>query len=101
MIRVIREILAPLIHADGGELYVVRAADDTLELHLGGRYAGCPGNTLTTRRVIEPAIRAVAPRARVVVTSGVLIPDGAERMDEPVPTLRPPVAPNGQAQSGR
>jgi len=80
ILRVLREILAPLIRADGGEVYVVRAEDDGVELHLGGRYAGSPGNTLTTRRIIEPAIRAVAPAAKISVTAGALIPDGAERV---------------------
>jgi Fe-S cluster biogenesis protein NfuA len=89
-LRVIQEILAPLIHADGGMLYVVRAADDVVELHLAGRYAGGPGNMLMTRRIIEPAIRTVAPNTRVVVTSGALIPDGAHRVGGVGPTKRPP-----------
>lgn len=80
ILRVLREILAPLIRADGGEVYVVRAEDDGVELHLGGRYAGSPGNTLTTRRIIEPAIRAVAPDAQITVTAGALIPEGAEHV---------------------
>jgi len=77
--RVLREIVAPLVHADGGELYLVGANEENVSLHLAGRFSGCPGNTLATRRVIEPAIFAVAPKARVTVTSGPLIPKGAER----------------------
>ncbi len=80
ILRVLREILAPLIRADGGEVYLVRAEDDGVELHLGGRYAGCPGNTLTTRRIIEPAIRAVAPGVQITVTAGALIPHGAQHL---------------------
>ncbi len=78
MLRVIREVVAPLVRADGGRLYVVNAEDDVLDLHLAGRFAGCPGNTLATRRVIEPAIYAVAPAAKVTISSGALVPKGAE-----------------------
>jgi Fe-S cluster biogenesis protein NfuA len=78
--RVVRDVLAPLVSADGGELWLVTAEESTVVIHLGGRYAGCPGNTLAKRRVIEPAIWAVAPRAQVTLTSGVLVPDGAQRI---------------------
>jgi Fe-S cluster biogenesis protein NfuA len=78
ILRVVRDVLAPLVWADGGKLYLVRAGDDVVALHLTGRFSGCPGNTLATRRVIEPAIFAVAPNARVSITSGALVPPGAE-----------------------
>jgi Fe-S cluster biogenesis protein NfuA len=78
--RVVRDVLAPLVSADGGELWLVTAEESTVVIHLGGRYAGCPGNTLAKRRVIEPAIWTVAPRAQVTLTSGVLVPDGAQRI---------------------
>jgi Fe-S cluster biogenesis protein NfuA len=74
-------LLAPVIRADGGELYVVRADDSGIALHLAGRYSGCPGNTLARRRVIEPLLRAVSPGADIVITSGVLVPESAERID--------------------
>jgi Fe-S cluster biogenesis protein NfuA len=80
--KVLREIVGPLVRADGGELYLVDANDEGVVLHLSGRFSGCPGNTLATRRVIEPAIFAVAPRVRVTVTSGPLIPKGAERVEK-------------------
>jgi Fe-S cluster biogenesis protein NfuA len=78
ILRVVREVVAPLVRADGGRLYVVQATDDALSLHLTGRFSGCPGNTLASRRIIEPAIFAVAPNARVTISSGALLPDGAE-----------------------
>lgn len=81
VLRTIREELAPAIRADGGELYVVRVEDGAITLHLGGRYAGCPGNTLVRRRVIEPLLRALWPDAEIVVTSGVLVPAAAERVE--------------------
>ena len=70
-----------MIRADGGELYVVSLETERVCLHLAGRFAGCPGNTLTTRRVIEPLIRAVAPTADVVVTAGTLLPQDALKIE--------------------
>jgi Fe-S cluster biogenesis protein NfuA len=75
--RVVREVVAPLVIADGGRLYLVHTSDDAVALHLSGRFSGCPGNNLATRRIILPAILAVAPGANLTVTSGPLIPDGA------------------------
>jgi len=80
ILRVVREVLAPLISTDGGEVYLVAATEDRVALHLAGRYAGCPGNTLTRRQIIEPAIRAVAPAAQVTISSGALVPKGAEKL---------------------
>jgi Fe-S cluster biogenesis protein NfuA len=77
ILRVVRDVVAPLVRADGGRIYLVALDDDSIALHLAGRYSGCPGNTLSIRRIIEPAIFAVAPRARVTVTSGALQPADA------------------------
>ncbi len=81
IVRVVHEVVGPMVRADGGEIYLVHAADDAVVLHLAGRFAGCPGNTLVKRRVIEPAILAVAPDALVTVTSGVIVPANATRVD--------------------
>jgi Fe-S cluster biogenesis protein NfuA len=77
LLKVCREVIAPLIRADGGELYIVAVEPDLLTLHLAGACSGCPGATLTSRAVIEPAVLAVAPSARVVVTNGMRVPEGA------------------------
>jgi Fe-S cluster biogenesis protein NfuA len=82
LLKVCREVIAPLVRADGGEIYVVAVEADQLTLHLAGMCSGCPGVTLTTRMVIEPAVHAVAPSARVVVTNGINIPDGASLLKE-------------------
>ncbi|MBN2193192.1 MAG: NifU family protein [Polyangiaceae bacterium] len=82
ILDVLARVLAPLIEADGGLLFVVSAGDEAVELHLAGRFAGCPGNAFVTRRILEPAVRAVAPEARVVVTWGSLIPAGAKRVGD-------------------
>lgn len=80
ILQVVREVLAPLVRADGGELYLVQVEDDAVSLHLAGRFAGCPGNALARRQIIEPAIRAVAPNAQVTVSSGALVPKGAQKL---------------------
>jgi Fe-S cluster biogenesis protein NfuA len=77
LLKVCREVIAPLVRADGGEVYLVAVEPDHLTLHLAGTCSGCPGAVLTTRGVIEPAVHAVAPTARVVVTSGARVPEGA------------------------
>jgi Fe-S cluster biogenesis protein NfuA len=81
ILRVLQEVLVPLVQADGGELYLVNADENLVALHLAGRYAGCPGNNLARRQLIEPAIHSVAPKAEVRVTSGALVPKGARRLD--------------------
>ena len=85
ILRIVREVVAPLVRADGGRIYLVAADDESVSLHLAGRYSGCPGNTLAIRRIIEPAIFAVAPGARVTVTSGALQPPDAMLVSESVP----------------
>ena len=77
LLKVCSDIIAPLVHADGGELFVVSIEDASIALHLAGKCAGCPGATLTTAAIIEPAIHAIAPFMRVVVTAGFQIPEGA------------------------
>jgi Fe-S cluster biogenesis protein NfuA len=77
LLKVLTEVVAPLIRADGGEIYIVAVEANHLSLHLAGKYAGCPGAPLVVRGIIEPAIRSVAPTARLDVTSGVRVPEGA------------------------
>jgi len=77
LLKVLKEVVAPLIRADGGEVYIVAVEANHLSLHLAGRYAGCPGAPLVVRGIIEPAVRAVAPTARLEISSGIRIPDGA------------------------
>jgi Fe-S cluster biogenesis protein NfuA len=78
--RVVREVLAPLVRADGGELYLVSLEETGVSLHVTGRFSGCPGNTLVRRRIFEPPLSAVAPGIAVTLTSGPAIPSGAERL---------------------
>ena len=78
--KVCREILAPLIRTDGGEMYIVAFNGDEMHIHLTGTCAGCPGAALTGDKVILPALRAAAPKIRLVVTTGIKIPDGAAKL---------------------
>jgi len=77
LLKVCREVIAPLIRADGGEIYIVAVEANHLSIHLAGRFAGCPGTPLTIRGVIEPAVRAVAPTAKLDISSGIKVPEGA------------------------
>jgi len=80
LLKVLREVVAPMIRADGGEVYVVAVEANHLSLHLAGRYAGCPGAPLVVRGVIEPAVRSVAPTARLEVSCGIKVPEGASQV---------------------
>lgn len=82
LIRISREVLAPLIAADGGELYLVSANDEEIALHLSGACAGCPGAPLTTAKIIEPLLFEQAEGHRVVVTAGAIIPTGAKKLND-------------------
>ncbi len=78
--RICRETLAPLVRTDGGELYLVRVDGEDVHIHLSGTCAGCPGSSITSDKIILPALRAASPKLRVVLTTGVKIPPGAERV---------------------
>ncbi len=78
--RICREILAPLVKSDGGEFYLVRFDGDDVHIHLSGTCAGCPGSAITGDKIILPALRAASPKVRIVLTTGVTVPDGAEKI---------------------
>jgi Fe-S cluster biogenesis protein NfuA len=91
ILKACRDILAPLIRADGGEMYLVSATAEDIHIHLAGTCAGCPGATMTRDRLLEPAIAAVAPKANLRVTTGWRVPDGARKIGErePPPAAKP------------
>ena len=78
--RIVRDVLAPLVQADGGDLYLVSVEETVVSLHVTGRFSGCPGDPLVRLRVFEPPLAAVAPGVKVTLTSGPLIPAGAARL---------------------
>jgi Fe-S cluster biogenesis protein NfuA len=79
--KALSEFVAALVRADGGELYLVSATPDDVHLHLTGTCAGCPGATMTRERLLEPAVHGAAPKARVTVTTGWTVPDGARKVE--------------------
>lgn len=81
LLRACREVVLPLVQADGGELHLVSLGEDVVALHLSGACAGCPGIDLTVRDVIEPALQTAVPSIRVVVTGGAKIPEGATKLE--------------------
>jgi Fe-S cluster biogenesis protein NfuA len=78
--KVLREVLAPLIEADGGELYLVELDKKRLLVHLAGTLSGSPACDVVARRVVAPAVRKVHPKIEIVVTNGWRVPKGAERL---------------------
>lgn len=82
--QVCRDVIAPLIRADGGVPYLVEVRSDLLVLHLAGRCSGCPGFSFTIRTLIEPCVRSIDPSVRVVVTHGAALPANATLIEEPI-----------------
>ena len=80
ILRVCREVLAPLVKVDGGDLHFVRFDGDEVWLHLTGTCSGCPGVTMTRDEVLLPALRGVHSQVEVVVTTGLPMPSGAEKL---------------------
>ncbi len=76
-----RDLVVPLVHADGGRVYLVSASADLVHVHLTGTCAGCPGAQMTRERLIEPVVAKVAPKASVKVTTGFSAPAGARHID--------------------
>jgi Fe-S cluster biogenesis protein NfuA len=74
------EVLAPLLEVDGGELYVVSLGKKEVTLHLAGSWSGSPATSLAVQRVVEPVVRTTHPKAKLTVSSGWQIPEGAERV---------------------
>jgi Fe-S cluster biogenesis protein NfuA len=81
VMKTCRDLLAPLVRADGGEMYLVAATAEDIHVHLAGTCAGCPGATMTRERLLEPALRAVAPKAVLRVTTGYAVPEGAKKIE--------------------
>ena len=80
VLETLKNLVVPLVAADGGEVWLVHEGDEEVAIHLTGTCSGCPGATLTARGVIEPAVRTVHKGAKVVVTTGMKIPEGAQRI---------------------
>ena len=75
-----REILAPMVRSDGGEMFLVGIKNGQIHLHLGGACAGCPGAAITREKMLTPPLRAIAADFAVLVTTGWQVPSGAVRL---------------------
>ncbi len=80
VLKALKELVAPLVQADGGVIYFVRASADEVHVHLTGTCAGCPGVTMTRSRLLEPVVKAIAAKATVTLTTGPIIPEGAQKV---------------------
>ncbi len=76
----LQKVLAPMVEADQGELFLVSATEERVALHLRGRFAGCPGNALVTDHIISPLVHAVLPQVEVEISSGAILPQGATKL---------------------
>ena len=81
VLKLCRDILAPLVRIDGGQLHLVGASSESVHIHLTGNCAGCPGASLTRDKIFLPILRGVLPKVEVIVTTGSRIPFGAVRVD--------------------
>jgi Fe-S cluster biogenesis protein NfuA len=57
--EVVKNVLGPVVAVDGGAIELVAVRDGVAEITLSGACAGCPGQTITTREVVLPTLRAV------------------------------------------
>jgi Fe-S cluster biogenesis protein NfuA len=79
--ELLKQVAAPLITADKGELYLVKATAREVHVHLAGVYAGCPGVPYLERHLIAPLVADVFPKAELKVSSGLPQPKGAKRLE--------------------
>lgn len=70
-----------MVRADGGVMYLVSVTTDDIHIHLAGACAGCPGSQFTRDRLIEPMLTNAAPKAKLKLTTGWRVPDGARKVE--------------------
>jgi len=54
-----KEVLTPLVEADGGGMELVEVSDGVVKVRMSGPYRGCPSVPSLLSGVIEPAVRRV------------------------------------------
>ncbi|MGC4065992.1 MAG: hypothetical protein QM784_15350 [Polyangiaceae bacterium] len=79
----LRGVLAPLVAAEGGLVYLTVIHEREVVLHFGGRLAGSPGASLIHNELALPLIDAAAPGTIVHFSSGRLVPRDAESLTPP------------------
>ena len=81
IIKLCREVLAPLIEADGGQMFLVSLTAEDIHVHLAGTCAGCPGSSFTADSIVGPALSKLTPKSKLRLTTGWRVPADAERME--------------------
>jgi Fe-S cluster biogenesis protein NfuA len=61
------DVVRPGIHADGGEVWLVRVEGDTAFVQMLGACGGCPASMMTLKGAIERIVTAQVPEIRSVV----------------------------------
>jgi Fe-S cluster biogenesis protein NfuA len=61
------DVVRPGIHADGGEVWLVRVEGDTAFVQMLGACGGCPASMMTLKGAIETIVTAQVPEIRSVV----------------------------------
>ncbi len=57
----------PAIHADGGEVWLMRVAEGTAYVQMLGACGGCPASTMTLKGAIEAIVVADVPEITQVL----------------------------------
>jgi Fe-S cluster biogenesis protein NfuA len=57
----------PAIQGDGGEVWLMRVADDTAYVQMLGACGGCPASTMTLKGAIEAIVVADVPEIKQVL----------------------------------
>ena len=58
-------------------MFSISATVEDIRIHLGGTCAGCPGSSHTSAKILAPLLERVAPKAKLRVTTGWMVPEGA------------------------
>lgn len=84
--QILTEILVPMVHAEGGTLYLTTVHEREVSIHLAGRFAGSPGSVLIFQELALPLIESVAPGTIVHWASGRILPPAADELKPGFPT---------------
>ncbi|MDE2480722.1 MAG: NifU family protein [bacterium] len=61
------DIVRPGIHADGGEVWLIRVDGSTAYVQMLGACGGCPASTMTLKGAIEAVVTAQVPEITEVL----------------------------------
>lgn len=75
----LEKVAVPLLTIDRADLWIVRASESEVHLHVGGAYSGCPGVEFVRRHLFAPLVAEVYPKAELTVSSG-RVPADAQRI---------------------